>query len=208
MVEQQIARRGVRDPRVLAAFREVPREEFVPAALAERAFEDGPLPIEASQTISQPFVVAAMVDALGLGGSERVLEVGTGSGYAAAILSRLARQVVTIERHEVLAEGARARLARLGFGNVTVLAGDGTLGAPEHAPFDGIVVAAGGPSVPPALVAQLAPGGRLVMPVGPTRNEQQLVRFTREGDEVREQALGDVRFVPLVGAQGWGEDGD
>lgn len=205
MVELQIARRGVCDPRVLRAFREVPRVEFVPAAFAPLALDDAPLPIGEEQTISQPYIVAAMVEALHLVGPERVLEVGTGSGYAAAILARLAREVITIERHASLADEARERLARLGVTNVIVLSGDGSLGAPMHAPFDAIVVAAGGPRVPEALLAQLKPGARLVMPVGATRQEQQLVCVTRDGDRFRTESLGDVRFVPLVGEQGWPE---
>lgn len=203
MVEQHIARRGITNPVLLAAFRDVHREEFVPRKLAELAYEDAPLPIAEGQTISQPYIVAAMLDAMGLEGGERVLEVGTGSGYAAAILGRIAREVVSIERHAALADEARALLSRLGFGNVVVLHGDGTLGAPAHAPFDAIVVSAGGPRVPQALLAQLAPGARLVMPVGATLEQQSLVRVTREGDSFREESLGDVRFVPLVGEQGW-----
>lgn len=203
MVDLHLARRGITDPRLLQAFRDVPREEYVPQRLAEFAYEDSPLPIAEGQTISQPYIVAAMVDALMLRGGERVLEVGTGSGYAAAILARVAREVITIERHASLADEARARLERLGVTNVTVLCGDGTLGAPEHAPFDAIVAAAGGPRVPDALVAQLAPEGRLVMPVGSTLEEQELVRVTRMGAELRTESLGEVRFVPLVGEQGW-----
>ena len=205
MVAQQIARRGITDPRVLQAFRDVPREEFIAPAQAELAYEDAPLPIAEGQTISQPYIVAAMVDAIGLRGGERVLEVGTGSGYAAAILARLAREVITIERHLPLVEEARVRLARLGISNVRVLWGDGTLGAPEHAPFDAIVVAAGGPRVPDALVLQLAPGGRLVMPLGATLEDQSLVRVTRDGALLRTEQLGAVRFGPLVGDQGWPE---
>lgn len=205
MVTEQIARRGVRDPRVLAAFRDVPREAFVAPSLASRAFDDEPLPIGEHQTISQPYIVAVMAEAARIGSGDRVLEVGTGSGYAAAILARLAREVVTIERHASLADEARARLATLGFDHVTVLAGDGTLGAPDRAPFDAILVAAGGPKVPAALLAQLAPGGRLVMPVGGAQDEQELVRVTRRGDDedFAVESLGAVRFVPLVGEQGW-----
>ncbi len=205
MVDLHLARRGITDARLLQAFRDVPREEYVPRALAEFAYEDSPLPIAEGQTISQPYIVAAMIDALSVRGGERVLEVGTGSGYAAAILAHVAGEVVTIERHAALADEARARLARLGETHVTVLLGDGTLGAPDHAPFDAVVVAAGGPRVPEALLAQLAPGGRLVMPIGPTLEEQHLVRVTRTGDEMRTESLGDVRFVPLVGEQGWPE---
>ncbi len=203
MVEHQLVRRGIGDPRVLAAFRAVPRERFVPADLEDDAYDDSPLPIAERQTISQPYIVAAMTEALGLRGPERVLEVGTGSGYAAAILARVAREVVTIERHASLADTARARLAGLGLDHVEVRHGDGTLGAPDRAPFDAIVVAAGGPSVPPTLLSQLADGGRLVMPVGSTLEEQELVRVTRRGHRFTEERLGGVRFVPLVGEEGW-----
>ena len=168
MIRTQIAGRGVRDPRVLAALVAVPRERFVADELAEFAYEDAPLPIEEGQTISQPYIVALMVAALELRGDERVLEIGTGSGYAAAVLAHLAREVYTVERHEALAEIARRRLAELGCANVHVRHGDGTLGWPEHAPYDAIVVAAGGPDVPATLREQLAIGGRLVMPVGAT----------------------------------------
>jgi len=204
MVQTQIAARGVRDPRVLAAFRGVPREAFLPPELHEFAYQDSPLPIEAGQTISQPYIVALMAAALALAEGDRVLEIGTGSGYAAAILGRLARHVDTVERHEELATLAARRLAEQGFANVDVHHGDGTLGWPAHAPYDAIVVAAGGPGVPPALLEQLAPGGRLVMPVGEGRELQKLVRVTRrrDGRSVSED-LGDVRFVPLIGAQGW-----
>ncbi|MFO0685365.1 MAG: protein-L-isoaspartate(D-aspartate) O-methyltransferase [Sandaracinus sp.] len=203
MVERQLVARGVRDPRVLGAFLSVPRERFVPDELLADAYDDSPLPIGEGQTISQPYVVAAMTEALGLRGHERVLEVGTGSGYAAAILARVAREVVTIERHASLAGVAEARLRAIGLTNVTVRTGDGTLGAPDRAPFDAIIVAAGGPSVPPTLLAQLAEGGRLVMPVGPTLEEQQLVRVTRRGQRTFDESLGEVRFVPLVGEEGW-----
>ncbi len=209
MVEHQIARRGVRDRRVLDAMRTVPREVFVPESLAELAYDDTPLPIDEEQTISQPYVVALMAEALELSPADRVLEIGAGSGYAAAVLSRLAREVYSVERHAALAEAARARLERLGGANVHVLHGDGTLGWPEHAPYDAIVVAAGGPDVPPALLAQLAPGGRLVIPVGTEPRLQKLVRVRRglDGGD-RHEDLGDVRFVPLVGVQGWTEGGE
>jgi protein-L-isoaspartate(D-aspartate) O-methyltransferase len=201
MVEVHLARRGIRDPRLLQAFREVPREMFVRPALAEYAYEDAPLPIEEGQTISQPYVVAAMVAALDLRGSERVLEVGTGSGYAAAILSLLASEVITIERHAALADRARELLSRLGRTNVTVLVGDGTLGARTHGPYDAIVVAAAGPHVPEALLDQLGPGARIVVPVGATLEDQSLVRLTREGSSFRSDSLGGVRFVPWIGEQ-------
>ena len=206
MVELQLGGRGISDPRVLDAFRSVPREEFVPSDLAEFAYRDAPLPIGDGQTISQPYIVAVTVEALGLTGNERVLEIGAGSGYAAAILSRVAKEVFTVERLEPLAEAARERLDRLGYRNVHVLCGDGTLGWPEHAPFDAIAVAAGGPEIPKALLAQLAPGGRLVIPVGPDENSQTLVRVTKDGHgQLEEEALTDVRFVPLIGEQGWPE---
>jgi protein-L-isoaspartate(D-aspartate) O-methyltransferase len=206
MVTQQIAARGISDARVLQAFRTVAREAFVPADLAEFAYRDSPLPIDESQTISQPYIVALTVAALGLRGDERVLEIGTGSGYAAAILGRVAADVYTVERHASLAEQASGRLTALGFTNVHVLHGDGTLGWPEHAPYDAIAVAAGGPEVPEALLEQLAPGGRLVIPVGPDASLQELVRVTRVGlHEFRQESLGGVRFVPLIGEQGWPE---
>jgi protein-L-isoaspartate(D-aspartate) O-methyltransferase len=204
MVEQQIAARGVLDERVLAAMRKVPREAFLSSSAAEFAYEDSPLPIEAEQTISQPYIVALMAEAAYLGPSDRVLEVGTGSGYAAAVLGEVAGEVYSIERHRVLADVAAERLERLGYAKVHVRVGDGTLGWAEHAPFDAILVAAGGPEAPRALLRQLAPGGRLVIPIGPTTRLQSLVRFTRtaEGELTRED-LGPVQFVPLIGAQGW-----
>lgn len=207
MVDRQIAARGVRDPRALEALRTVPREAFVPERLAELAYDDTPLPIGEEQTISQPYVVALMAEALAVRPGDKVLEIGAGSGYAAAVLSRLAREVWTVERHGSLAREARERMARLGYANVHVVHGDGTLGWPEHAPYDGIVVAAGGPEVPPALLAQLAPGGRLVIPIGPDPRTQSLVRVRRnpDGSFARED-LGGVRFVPLIGAQGWSEE--
>jgi protein-L-isoaspartate(D-aspartate) O-methyltransferase len=208
MVERQIAARGVRDRRVLEALGTVPREAFVPERLAEFAYDDTPLPIGQEQTISQPYVVALMAEALELNAGDRVLEIGAGSGYAAAVLARTAREVWTVERHEPLAREARERMARLGYANVHVIHGDGTLGWPEHAPYDAIVVAAGGPEVPQALLDQLAPGGRLVIPIGPDLRTQSLVRVRRrpDGTDARED-LGGVRFVPLIGAQGWREEG-
>lgn len=206
MVRQQIAARGVRDVRVLRAMRVVPREAFVAEAFVDAAFDDAPLPIGAGQTISQPYIVALMCEALELRGHERVLDVGTGSGYAAAVLARLARQVYSVERIASLAADATTRLAALGIDNVQVRHGDGSLGWPEHAPFDAIVVAAGSPRVPPALQAQLAEGGRLVMPVGEREYGQQLLRMTRlSADDFETHHISAVRFVPLLGEQGWSE---
>ncbi len=205
MVDRHIRSRGVRDPRVLDAMVAVPREAFLPPELAELAYEDRPLPIEAGQTISQPYIVAVMTEALGLEPNERVLEIGTGAGYAAAVLAHLANEVFTIERHAELAELARGRLEKLGYANVEVRCGDGTLGWSEKAPFDAIVVAAGGPDVPRALLDQLAIGGRLVIPVG-TGRAQELVRVTRTSAiDYQREDLGAVQFVPLIGAQGWAD---
>lgn len=206
MVTRQLIARGLHDPAVLAAMRSVPRQAFVPAYLAEYAFDDGPLPIAEGQTISQPYVVAWMAEALHLEPTDRVLEIGTGSGYAAAVLSRIAAEVYTVERHAELAGGARKLLERLGYDNVHVLRGDGTRGWPEHAPYDAIAVAAGSHEVPPALLDQLAAGGRLVMPVGSGPEDQELLRITRLAgtgpDQFRREELGGVRFVPLVSAGG------
>lgn len=207
LVHRQIRNRGISDAAVLAAVESVPREAFLPPELAEFAYLDRALPIEKGQTISQPYVVALMTAALQLKPRDRVLEVGTGSGYAAAILARIARQVYTIERHAELADKAARHLHEHGFDNVQVLHGDGTLGWPEHAPFDAIVVAAGGPEIPRALLDQLAIGGRLVIPVGEDKNLQSLVRITRTGrDDYDREELCDVRFVPLVGIQGWQDE--
>ncbi|HEU4420724.1 MAG TPA: protein-L-isoaspartate(D-aspartate) O-methyltransferase [Planctomycetota bacterium] len=204
MVARQLRARGITSPLVLDAMRRVRREGYVPSYLGEFAYEDSPLPIEEEQTISQPYIVGFMIEALHLEGGERVLEVGTGSGYAAAVLAEIAGEVYTIERHERLANLARERLGRDGYANVHVRHGDGTLGWPEHAPFDAIVVAAGGPRVPDALEQQLAIGGRLVIPVGDAAGQQQLVRVTRTGaEQFRRERLANVRFVPLVGEQGW-----
>jgi protein-L-isoaspartate(D-aspartate) O-methyltransferase len=199
-----IVRRGVRDPAVLAAMRKVPREHFVAPDRAHRAYDDTPLPIGEGQTISQPYIVAAMTEALQLRPCDRVLEIGTGSGYAAAVLGRIAAEVYTVECLERLAESAQCRLQELGFGNVHVRHGDGSLGWPEHAPYDAIVVTAGGPDVPRSLLRQMAVGGRLVMPVGPTTRSQRLVRIVRTGEETYDREwLEDVAFVPLIGAEGW-----
>ena len=204
MVEKAIFARGVRSELVLDAMRSVPRESFLPSQLREFAYDDSPLPIEEGQTISQPYIVAFMAEALALRGGEKVLEIGTGSGYAAAVLSEIAANVYTVERHGPLAEKAAATLADLGYNNVHVLHGDGTRGWPAHAPYDAIIVAAGGPSVPESLKAQLKIGGRLVIPVGTDPRVQELVRVTRiTHDEFRSEDLADVRFVPLLGEEGW-----
>jgi len=201
-----LKKRGIRDEAVLKAMEIVPREQFVGLDLAEFAYDDTPLPIDEGQTISQPYIVALMTEALQLGAGDSVLEVGTGSGYAAAILSRVAKKVYTIERHRSLAHQAQVRLRKLGYQNVKVLCGDGTLGWPEHAPYDAIVVTAGGPEAPRSLIEQLAIGGRMVIPAGPSLSEQKLLRLTRISEETVEiEELGAVRFVPLIGEEGWRE---
>ena len=205
MVETQIAGRGIRDPRVLAALRKVPRHRFVPADEAASAYQDRPLPIGLGQTISQPYMVALMTVALRLTGDENVLEVGAGSGYQAALLAELARQVTTVERHVPLAERARQALADQGYTNVTVVVGDGTLGWPAAAPYDAIIVTAGAPHIPPALPDQLAEGGRLVIPMG-GGGFQNLLRITRHDTRCDQEDLGGCVFVPLIGAQGWGQN--
>jgi protein-L-isoaspartate(D-aspartate) O-methyltransferase len=206
MVERQIVARGIRDPVVVQAMRSVPREVYVDAEMQAFAYEDTALPIAAGQTISQPYLVALMIAALQPHPEDRVLEIGTGSGYAVAVLSRVVREVYTVERHAELVELARHRLDILGYDNVHLLHGDGTLGWPEHAPYDGIVVTAGGPKIPTALQEQLVLHGCLVMPVGAARSQQHLVRVTRDGDTFyRQETLGGVHFVPLVGAQGWSQ---
>jgi len=204
MVEKAIVARGVRDELVLGAMRGVPREAFLPHQLCEFAYTDCPLPIEEGQTISQPYIVAFTTEALALQGGERVLEIGTGSGYAAAVLAEIAADVYTVERIGQLAEKAASTLADLGYDNVHVLHSDGTKGWPEHAPYDGIIVAAGGPTIPESLKAQLKIGGRLVIPVGRDPKIQELVRVTRISEhEYRREDLADVRFVPLIGDEGW-----
>jgi protein-L-isoaspartate(D-aspartate) O-methyltransferase len=206
MVRTQIADRGIRDPAVLAAMRAVPRERFVDEALASYAYEDRPLPIEAGQTISQPFMVATMAEALQLSRRDRVLEVGAGSGYAAAVLSRIASEVYAVEIHEELVELARSRLEALGYGNVHLRHANGSLGWIERAPFDGILVSAGAPAVPKPLQDQLAEGGRLLIPLGASPIHQVLVRITRVSEkEFRTEHLDFVAFVPLVGAKGWSD---
>jgi protein-L-isoaspartate(D-aspartate) O-methyltransferase len=199
MIERQLVARGFDDARILRAFGEVPRHEFVPEELVDSAYHDRALPLGHGQTISQPFVVAVMLGALSLRTTDRVLEIGTGSGYAAALLGRLCAEVYTIERLPELARSAQERLVRLGCANVRVRAGDGTLGWPEEAPFDAVLVSAGGPQVPPALLEQLGPNGRLVMPLGPVGSAQELIRIVRgPGGELERQDLGAVQFVPLV----------
>ena len=202
MVERQLKARGIRDPRVLAAMAEVPRERFVPERLAGFAYDDGPLPIGEEQTISQPYIVALMIEAADVAPGDRVLEVGAGSGYAAAVLSRIADRVFAVEHRASLAGSARQRLEELGYANVSIVEGDGSLGLAEAAPFDAILVAAAGDRAPEPLKRQLAIGGRLIVPVG-SASLQSLVRLTRiEADEWREDDLGGVRFVPLVGQHG------
>lgn len=209
MVERQIANRGIRDQRLLKVMSSTPREKFIPEHLREFAYDDVPLPIEEEQTISQPFIVALMVSEAGVKPQDRVLEIGTGSGYAAAILAGMADKVYTIERHEILAETARQRLSSLGYGNVEVRMADGTLGWPEAAPFDVILAAAGGPEVPEPWKEQLAIGGRLIMPIGEHTRSQELLKVTRTAvDEFVEESLGPVRFVPLIGRHGWEESAD
>jgi protein-L-isoaspartate(D-aspartate) O-methyltransferase len=206
MVRRQIESRGIGNPMILNAFREVPREEFVDEEHRQWAYDDHPLPIEAGQTISQPYIVALMIDAAEIAPGDRVLEVGAGSGYAAAIISRIAADVVGVERQPALAEVARERLDRLGYSNVKIVEGDGTRGCPAEAPFDAILAAASGSHVPTSLLGQLAPGGRLVMPVGDRSGTQRLVKMTKRPDgTTTEQNLGDVRFVPLIGEEGWRE---
>jgi protein-L-isoaspartate(D-aspartate) O-methyltransferase len=199
MVAGQIAARGIRDPLVLKAMSEVPRHLFVPADLVDRAYEDYPLPIGEGQTISQPYVVALMTECLALKGGEKVLEVGTGSGYQAAVLGRIAGSVFTIEIHAGLARQAAATLERLGFGNVHVRAGDGFFGWPEEAPFDAMIVTAAAPEVPPALFAQLAEGGRLAIPLGDAQTTQRLTVITKRDGQPRTEQVLDVRFVPMTG---------
>ena len=199
MVERQLVRRGIADERVLEAMFSVPREAFVPQYLARHAYDDCALPIEAEQTISQPYIVALMAEAAELKAGDRVLEIGTGSGYAAAVLGRIAGQVHTIERHALLAQTAQARLAALGYGNIEVRCGDGMQGWPEAAPFDAILSAASGPGIPEAWKRQLAHGGRLVMPRGGITRVQNLIKLKRTGEEdFVEENLGKVMFVPLV----------
>lgn len=204
MVARQIRDRGVITSSVLEALRAVPRHLFVAPNLAARAYADEPLPIGENQTISQPFVVGSMSDSLALTGSERILEIGTGSGYQAAVLSLLAREVIAVETRPALAAAARGRLAQLGYSNVRIVEADGSLGWPSEAPYDAILVTAAAPAVPPPLLDQLAEQGRLVIPVGKAE-QQELVRVVRHGTQFEKQSLYPCRFVPLVGRYGWPE---
>lgn len=207
MVRYQLEQRGIKDKRTLDAMRKVPRHEFVPESERFCAYDDRPLPIGEGQTISQPLMVAMMTEALKLRGGEKVLEIGTGSGYAAAVLAEIAGTVITIERIRSLADRARRDLERTGYGRVRVICGDGTKGWAEDAPYDGIVVTAGGPTVPASLKEQLKVGGRIVIPVGDFPRYQSLVRMTRTGeDDYEAEDLGGVLFVPLIGDEGWSED--
>jgi len=206
MVDRQLKRRGIREQMILDAFLAVPREDFVSGEYRHLAYGDHPLPIEAGQTISQPYIVALMIQAAEIGLRDKVLEVGAGSGYAAAVISRIAGRVIAIERKHDLVAVARERLARLGFDNVTIVEGDGTMGCAEEAPFDAILAAASGSHVPEALLAQLSPGGCIVMPIGSPDAVQELVKATKQEDGViRQENLGGVRFVPLIGEEGWND---
>ena len=202
MVDQQLRGRGIADPRVLEAFRNVPRHAFVPPELRAEAYADHPLAIGVGQTISQPYMVALMTSLLRLQGHERVLEVGTGSGYQAAVLAELALEIFSVERLPELLSGVAERLASLGYLNVHLTPGNGTLGWPEHAPYDGIIVTAAAPAIPDPLIQQLADGGRLVLPIGPPE-QQVLIAAERHGTELRQREITTCVFVPLVGRYGW-----
>lgn len=204
MVDRQIEARGIHDPRILAVMREIPRHCFIPPPYDRAAYDDGPLPIGNGQTISQPYIVALMTELLRPSSGDTVLEVGAGSGYQAAVLSRLVRRVISIERIADVARLAKNNLTMLGFANAEVIVGDGTGGYPAAAPYDGIMVTAGTPSVPPPLIAQMAEGGRLVAPVG-SSDVQELVRLEKHRGSVTTDFFGGVRFVPLIGKHGWGD---
>lgn len=207
MVERQIRRRGITEPDILDAFLAVPREAFISEEFAHLAYGDHPLPIEANQTISQPYIVALMIQAAGIKRGDRVLEVGAGSGYAAAVISRIAAKVIAIERQRELVDVARGRLQRLGYDNVQIVEGDGTRGCRDEAPYDAILAAASGSHVPRPLVEQLAPNGRIVMPVGDPGWVQELIKVTKQEDGIlKQESLGEVRFVPLIGEEGWKDD--
>jgi protein-L-isoaspartate(D-aspartate) O-methyltransferase len=206
MVESQLVRRGIHDARVLEAMQQVPREAFVEAGYEDFAYDDSPLPIGEGQTISQPYIVAFMIEATGIAPGDVALDVGTGSGYAAAVMAQIAERVYTIERHASLARQAEQRFATLGYDNIHVRIGDGSCGWPDAGPYNAILVAAGAPQVPVALRQQLAPGGRLVIPVGGSPTIQRLLRVRRLDDAgYEEETLAAVRFVPLIGEQGWDE---
>jgi protein-L-isoaspartate(D-aspartate) O-methyltransferase len=206
MVERQLLRRGITEPDILDAFLAVPRQAFVSDQYAHLAYGDHPLPIEAEQTISQPYIVALMMQAAEIKAGDKVLEVGSGSGYAAAVIGRIAARVIGIERQHELVEVARERLERLGYDNIDILEGDGTKGCPDEAPFDAILAAASGSHVPEPLLGQLAPGGRIVMPIGDPGAVQELVKVTKQDDGIlRQENLGAVRFVPLIGEEGWSD---
>jgi len=202
MVESQIATRGIRDQRVLSAMSEIPRHLFVPHPYDKSAYEDCPLPIGNGQTISQPYIVALMTELLALQPADRVLEIGTGCGYQAAVLAAIVRQVTTIERIPEVAGLARKNLGAVGSGNVEVIVGDGTVGFPQNAPYNGIIITAATPSVPQPLIEQLAEGGRLVAPVG-GRDIQELIRLIKKDGSITKELHGGVRFVPLIGERGW-----
>ena len=206
MVERQLRRRGITEPIILDAFRQVPRELFVSDQYAHLAYGDHPLPIEAEQTISQPYIVALMMQAAAIKSGDKVLEVGSGSGYAAAVIGRIAARVIGIERQHELVEVALERLERLGYDNIDIVEGDGTKGCSDGAPFDAILAAASGSHVPEPLLGQLAPGGRIVMPIGDPGAVQELVKVTKQEDGIlRQENLGAVRFVPLIGEEGWSD---
>lgn len=204
MVEEQIVARGIKNPRLLAAMRKIPRHLFVDPGLLQRAYNDSSLPIGQKQTVSQPYMAARMTDALELSGEERVLEIGTGSGYQTALLAELSFNVFSVEKIRGLATKARALLDRLQYQNIAIQVGDGSIGWPEHSPFDAIVVTAGAPELPRPLIEQLALGGRLVIPVG-DHQTQVLVRITRHAEKFEEEQLGECRFVKLWGKFGWQE---
>ena len=200
MIERHFVARGLDDPALLAAFRAVPREAFVPTGFESAAYADAPLPIGSGQTISQPYIVALTIDAAEIGPRDKVLEIGAGSGYAAAVIGQIATEVVAVERLRALMALAAERMERLGYRNVRIIEGDGTCGCPEEAPFDAIVAAASGSHVPQVLLDQLKPGGRIVMPIGEPNAIQHLVKLTKRADGTLEQReLGAVRFVPLIG---------
>ena len=207
MVGEQLRRRGIRDERVLQAMQEVPRHQFVPEVVRDRAYEDSPLPIGKTETISQPYIVAAMTEAVRIEPHSKVLEVGAGSGYQAAILAHMGAKVWSLERNPELAKQARERLERLGYGPVQVISTDGSKGYPPAAPYDVIMVTAAAPQVPPVLLEQLSDGGRLLIPVGDLHH-QDLHLLTRKDDRFITQVLDPCQFVPLVGAYGWPEDGE